>query len=82
VHKAEKKWKKREKAELMQAEKIMMMMMILHQVQHGRQDNHATNHVRCAETSRAKQSRKHIEAKHSKTIYLSTCASGAQRLPS
>jgi hypothetical protein len=38
------------------------MMMILHQIRHGRQDNHATNHVRCAETSRAKQSRRHIEA--------------------
>jgi hypothetical protein len=36
--------------------------MILHQVRHGRQDNHATNHVRCAETSRSKQSRRHIEA--------------------
>jgi hypothetical protein len=39
-----------------------MMMMIIHQVRHGRQDNHATNHVRCAETSRAKQSTRHIEA--------------------
>jgi hypothetical protein len=39
-----------------------MMMMILHQVRHGRQDNHATNHVRCAATSRSKQSRRHIEA--------------------
>jgi hypothetical protein len=25
------------------------LMMLLHQVRHGRQDNHATNHVRCAE---------------------------------
>jgi hypothetical protein len=39
-----------------------VVMMILHQVRHGRQDNHATNHVRCAETSRSKQSRRHIEA--------------------
>jgi hypothetical protein len=38
-----------------------LVMMKLHQVRHGRQDNHATNHVRCAETSRAKQSRRHIE---------------------
>jgi hypothetical protein len=30
-----------------------MMMMILHQMRHGRQDNHATNHVRC--TKRARQ---------------------------
>jgi hypothetical protein len=50
---------------------FMMMMMILHHMRHGRQDNHATNHVRCAETSRAKQSRKHIKAKHSETINLS-----------
>jgi hypothetical protein len=50
---------------------VMMMMMILHQVRHGRQDNHATNHVRCAATSRSKQSRWHIEAKHSEAIYLS-----------
>jgi hypothetical protein len=49
----------------------LAMMMILHQVRHGKQDNHATNHVRCAETSRAKQSRRHIEAKHSETIDLS-----------
>jgi hypothetical protein len=41
---------------------MVMMMMILHQVRHGRQDNHATNHIKCAETSRAKQSRRHIEA--------------------
>jgi hypothetical protein len=39
---------------------VIMMRMILHyhqehQVRHGRQDNHATNHVRCAETSKAKQ---------------------------
>jgi hypothetical protein len=47
------------------------MMMILHQVRRRRQDAYATNHVRCAETSRAKQSRKHIEAKHSETIHLS-----------
>jgi hypothetical protein len=45
-----------------------MLMMILHQVRHGRQDNRATNHVRCAKTSKTEQSRKHIEAKHSETI--------------
>jgi hypothetical protein len=33
------------------------MMMILPQVRHGRQDNHAINHVRCAETCR---SAKHV----------------------
>jgi hypothetical protein len=33
-----------------------MMMMILHHMRHGRQDNHATNHVRCTKTQgRAKQ---------------------------
>jgi hypothetical protein len=31
-----------------------MCQLILHQVRHGRQENHATNHVRCAEASRAK----------------------------
>jgi hypothetical protein len=48
--------------------------MMLLQVRHRRQDNHATNHVmtiRCAKTSRAEQSRRHIEAKHSEIIYLS-----------
>jgi hypothetical protein len=35
---------------------MMMMMMILHHMRHGRQDNHATNHVRCTKTQgRAKQ---------------------------
>jgi hypothetical protein len=47
-----------------------MMMMISHQMRHGRQDNHATNHVRCTKTHKAGQSRRHIEAKQSKTIYL------------
>jgi hypothetical protein len=50
---------------------LEVMMMIIHQVRHGRQDNHSTNHVRCAETSMSKQSRRHIEAKLSKTINLS-----------
>jgi hypothetical protein len=27
-----------------------VMMMILHQMRHGRQDNHATNHARCTKT--------------------------------
>jgi hypothetical protein len=27
---------------------VMMMMMILHQLRHGQQDNHATNLVKCA----------------------------------
>jgi hypothetical protein len=49
---------------------MMMMMMILHQVRHGRQDNHATNHVRCAETSRSKQSRRHIEATRPNTMRM------------
>jgi hypothetical protein len=44
---------------------------ILHQMRHGRQDNHATNHVRCTKTRKAGQSRRHIEAKQSETI---TCA--------
>jgi hypothetical protein len=35
-----------------------------------RQDDHATNHARCKQTRRAGQSRKHIEAKQSATIYL------------
>jgi hypothetical protein len=46
------------------------IMMILHQMQHGRQDNHATNHVRCTKTRKAGQSRRQIEAKQSETIYL------------
>jgi hypothetical protein len=29
---------------------VLMMMMILHHMRHGRQDNHATNHVRCTKT--------------------------------
>jgi hypothetical protein len=29
-----------------------MMMMILHQMRHGRQDNHATNHARCTNKTR------------------------------
>jgi hypothetical protein len=33
-----------------------VMMMILHQVRYGRQDNHATNHVKCAK--RARQSKR------------------------
>jgi hypothetical protein len=47
--------------------------MIWHRVRHGRQDNHATNHVRSAKTSKAEQSmpNRQIEAKHSETIYLS-----------
>jgi hypothetical protein len=35
-----------------------MMMMILHHMRHGRQDNHATNHVRFAKTSRGKANQK------------------------
>jgi hypothetical protein len=31
----------------------VMIMVILHQMRHGRQDNHATNHVKC--TKRARQ---------------------------
>jgi hypothetical protein len=46
------------------------MMMILHQMRHGRQDNHVTNHVRCTKTRKAGQSRRHIEAKQSKTALL------------
>jgi hypothetical protein len=53
---------------------VMMMMMTLHQARLGRQDNHATNHVSCARTSRAEQSRMHIEAKHSEIIYLSNAS--------
>jgi hypothetical protein len=34
-----------------------MMMMISHQMRHGRHDNHATNHVRCTKTSKAGQKR-------------------------
>jgi hypothetical protein len=52
----------------------VVKMMILHQVRHGRQDNHATNHVRCAETSRSKQKQKAHRsylAKYSETIYQS-----------
>jgi hypothetical protein len=30
----------------------MMMMMMLHQLRHGRQDNHATNHARCVNGAR------------------------------
>jgi hypothetical protein len=37
------------------------MTMILHQMRHGRQDNHATNHARRAETSKARHSRGHGE---------------------
>jgi hypothetical protein len=47
-----------------------MMMMILHQMRHGRQDNHATNHIRCTKARKAGQSRRHIEAKQNETIYL------------
>jgi hypothetical protein len=56
------------------------MMMILHQMRHKRQDNHATNHVRCTKTRKAGQSRRHIESKQSETITSETC--GVQRLPS
>jgi hypothetical protein len=49
--------------------KGMMTMMTSHQIRHGRQDNHATNHVRCTETRKAGQSRRHVEAKQSETIY-------------
>jgi hypothetical protein len=49
---------------------IVMMMMILHQMRHGRQDNHATNHVRCTKMRKAGKSRRHIEAKQSETKYL------------
>jgi hypothetical protein len=60
-------------------------MMILHQVRHGRQDDHATNHVRCAETSRAKQSKRHIEATRpniARPYTSQSYGSGTQRLPS
>jgi hypothetical protein len=33
----------------------VMMMMILHQMRHGRQVNHATNHVRCTKTRKEGQ---------------------------
>jgi hypothetical protein len=39
------------------AKRCIMMMMILHQMRHGRQANHATNHVRCTKTRKAGQSR-------------------------
>ncbi len=50
---------------------MMMMMMKLHQMRHGRQDNHATNQVRCTKTRNTGQSRKHSEAKQSETSDLS-----------
>jgi hypothetical protein len=47
-------------------------MMMLHQKRHERQANHATNHARCRKTSKGTPtSRRHIEAKQSKTTQLS-----------
>jgi hypothetical protein len=43
-------------------------MMIIHQMRHRMQDNHAAYHVRCAKTSKAGQSRRHMEAKQSETM--------------
>jgi hypothetical protein len=38
-------------------DQMMMMMITIHQMRHGRQDNHATEHVRCTKYAqgRAKQ---------------------------
>jgi hypothetical protein len=47
-----------------------LKMMMLHQIRHGRQDKHATNHARCTKPRKAGQSGRHIEAKQSETIYL------------
>jgi hypothetical protein len=46
-------------------------MMTLPQMRQSRQDNHATNQARCTKMRKAGQSRRHIEAKQSETIYLS-----------
>jgi hypothetical protein len=35
--------------------KLLTIMTVLHQLRHGRQDMHATNHIKCAKRSKAKQ---------------------------
>jgi hypothetical protein len=47
---------------------MMMMMMIVHQLRHERQDNHATNHARCAKSSEAGLSGRHSKTKQSETM--------------
>jgi hypothetical protein len=36
---------------------MMLMMLELHQMQHGSQNNHVTNHAKCAKSSKAKHSK-------------------------
>jgi hypothetical protein len=59
---------------------IVIVMMILHQMRHGRQDNHATNHVRC--TKRARQGKTGGISRPSKAKTYTSQTCGVQRLPS
>jgi hypothetical protein len=56
------------------------MMMILHQMRHGRQDNHATNHVRC--TKRARQGKAEGISRPNKVKPYTSETCRVQRLPS
>jgi hypothetical protein len=60
---------------------VVMLMMILHQMRHGWQDNHATNHVRCKKRAQVKANQKACRGINKAKPYTSeTC--GVQRLPS
>jgi hypothetical protein len=53
-------------------QRMMMMMMMLHQLRHGRQDNHTTNHARCALRRKAKQSVKAMSNHHLECVDTTT----------
>jgi hypothetical protein len=55
-----------------------MMMMILHHIRHGRQDNHATNHVQ----KRARQGKAEGISRPNKAKPYTSETCGVQRLPS
>jgi hypothetical protein len=55
-----------------QPTRFALIMMILHQRRHGRQDNHATNHVRCTKPRQAGQIRRHIERESSLQVTKAT----------
>jgi hypothetical protein len=60
-----------------------MMMMTLHQMRHGRQDNHANSHARCVNRSKAKHTkvRKLSEAKQSEPQTLETHQEEGNKVP-